>query len=201
MKKKPDSTMTASGTDQRVALASPLRLEILGLFTSHRPLAISEMAALMGRSAGSLYHHVGILEKAGILHRSGTRPKGKRHEALFQPAALRIEMEARPEGGDDDHLAVKTMAAAFRMAERDLAAAIRDGHCRQEGPQRNLFATRVHLRVSPQLLGKLNKHLKAIENLLMTEAGKDPKPSPDDQHVSLTMALLPLKGRAQHDSQ
>ena len=201
MKKNTHTTMTASGTDQRIALASPLRLEILGLFTSSEPLAISDMAPLMGRTAGSLYHHVGILEKAGLLIRTGTRPKGKRHEALFRPAANRIEVEAQPDNGAQDHLAVKTMAAAFRMAERDLAAAIDEGNFRQEGPERNLLATRMHLRASPRLLGKLNKHLDAIMDLLAAEAAKEPKPSAGDQHVSLTLALLPLKGRAQHHNQ
>ena len=201
MKKNTHTTMTVSGTDQRTALASPLRLEIIGLFTSPEPLAISDMAPLMGRTAGSLYHHVGILEKAGLLVRAGTRPKGKRHEALFLPAASRIQMETRPEGGDGDPLVVKTMAAAFRMAERDLAAALREGNFRKEGPDRNLLATRMHMRASPRLLEKLNKHLKAIEDFLLAEAAKEHKPSPDDQHVSLTLAFLPLKGRANPHNQ
>lgn len=200
MENNKHTTMTASGTDQRAALASPLRLEILGLFTSSDPLAISDMAPLMGRSAGSLYHHVGILEKAGLLVRTGTRPKGKRHEALFRPAADRIEMEAQPAEGEKDELAVKAMAAAFRMAERDMAAALDAGRYRQDGADRNFFALRVHLRVSPNVLRKLNKHLKTIEDLLLAEAAKKPIPSANDEHLSLTLALLPLKGRAQHDN-
>ena len=195
MNNKPNTTLTASGKDQKSALASPLRLEIIGLFTSPEPLAIADMARLMGRPAGSLYHHVGILERAGLLKRAGTRPKGKRHEALFRPAASRIEMETASGGEDTIQLAVKTMAAAFRMAERDLEAALSDGNCRHEGPGRNILATRVHMRVSPKVLAKFNKHLQALVDLLTSEAAKDPKPSPDDQYLSLTLALLPLKGR------
>ena len=201
MKKQTHTTMTASGLDQRSALASPLRLEILGLFTTPDSLAISDMADLMGRSAGSLYHHVGILEKAGLLKRTGTRPKGKRHEALFRPAADRIEMDAQTAEGDGGDLAVKTMAAAFRMAERDLEAGLREGTCVTEGPSRNLYATRIHMRVSSRLLAKLNKHLQAIEDLLTTEASKETRLSPDDHHLSLTLALLPLKGRGHADKE
>ena len=201
MENKPDKTMKASGRDQKSALASPLRLEIIGLFTSREPLAIADMARLMGRPAGSLYHHVGILEKAGLLKRVGTRPKGKRHEALFQPAASRIEMDGDDGGEDSAQLAVKTMAAAFRMAERDLEAALNTGNCRQEGPARNLMATRVHMRVSPQVLAKINEHLQALEDLLNAEATPDPEPSPGDQYLSLTLALLPLKGRAKPESE
>jgi predicted transcriptional regulator len=195
MKTKKCKTMRASSRDQRSALASPLRLEILGLFTSPDPLAITDMAGIMGRTAGSLYHHVGILEKAGLLQRAGTRPKGKRYEALFLPVASRIEI-AVPRGDESaaNHI-VKSLASAFRMAERDLGAALRTGDSLTEGPDRNLFATRMHLRASPKLLARINKHLKAIEDLLANEAAKTPKPSPDDQHLSLTIALLPLKGR------
>ena len=190
------TTIKASRGDQRAALASPLRLEILGLFTNPEPLSIADMAQLMRRQAGSLYHHVGILEKTGLLRRAGTRPKGKRHEALFLPVAMRIEMEAAP--GDESAAAhaVKTLASAFRMTERDLGAALREGDFLKEGPQRNLFATRMHLRTSPKLLARINKHLKAIEDLLMAESAKPPKPSPEDQHLSLTIALLPLRGRS-----
>ena len=187
--------MKAAGADQRAALASPLRLEILGLFTAPEPLSIADMAQLMGRAAGSLYHHVGILEKAGLLGRVGTRPKGKRHEALFQPVASRIEMEVPTGDAEAAEHIVKAMASAFRMAERDLAAALQDGDICRQGPERNLMAGRMHMRASPKLLAGINKHLQAIEKLLTVEAAKAPKPSPDDQHLSLTMALLPLKGR------
>ncbi len=197
MNKTKQKTIQVTESAQRSALASPLRLEILGLFTNPKPLAIADMAHMMGRSAGSLYHHVGLLENAGLLERTGTRPKGKRHEALFQPVATRIEYSIP--AGDEDVVrhAVKALASSFRMAERDLGAALLSGEARTQGPDRNLFATRIHMCASPRTLARINKHLKAIEDLLATEATKTPKPSPADQHLSLTMALLPLKGRSQ----
>ena len=83
-------TVTARSELQRNALSSPLRLEILGLFTEQKPLAISDMARLMGRKAGSLYYHLELLEAAGFVERTGTRPKGKRFEALFFPTGSRL---------------------------------------------------------------------------------------------------------------
>lgn len=195
MMKASKANFIASGTQQRAALASPLRLEIIGLFTHPEPLSIADMAQLMGRTPGSLYHHVGILEKAGLLLRTGSRPKGKRHEALFGPVASRIEMEAPPGDADAAADAVKALSAAFRMTERDLEAALQDDTCVREGPQRNLVASRLHMRASPRFLAKINRHLEAILDLLQAEAAKNPPPGPDDQHLSLTLALLPLKGR------
>ncbi len=198
MKKNEYTTVKASRKDQRAALASPLRLEILGLFTGGEPLAIADMAEFLGRPAGSLYHHVGILEKAGLLNRAGTRPKGKRHEALFLPAAHGIEMKASDTDESWVDHAVKTMASAFRMAERDLRAALGRSDCVTEGPERNVFAIRMHVCASTQLLAGINKHLKAIEELLHADIAHGSRPSPDAKHLSLTMALLPLKGRDKH---
>jgi len=180
---------------QRAAVASPLRLEIMGLFISADSLAISDMAALMNRSAGSLYHHVGILERAGILKQTGTRPKGKRHEALYLPTASRFVFDTS--SGEEDVIAsaVKLMATGFRMAERDLEAALRSDNRPMEGPDRDFYAFRLHVRASPELLAKINKHMNAVLDLLTPNEKTSSKFGPDDQHVSLTIALLPIKGR------
>jgi hypothetical protein len=181
------------GKDQRAAVASPLRLEILGLFVSADPLAISDMAALMNRTAGSLYHHVRILEQAGILKQTGTRPKGKRHEALYLPTASRFKYDTS--SGDEDAIAgaVKAVATGFRMAERDLEAALQSDA--MGGPEPDFYAFRLHLRASPERLAEINKHMNAVLDLITPNADTSSKFGPDDQHVSLTLAFLPIKGR------
>jgi len=200
MNNRRNKTKTVDRPDQRVALASPLRLEILGLFTLDDPLSIADMAILMGRTAGSLYHHVGLLEKADLLRRVGTRPKGKRYEALFQPTAGRYEVEVPADEEEAITQAVKAMSSAFRMTERDLEAALRDGTARREGDGRNLFVGRVHLRATPDMLAAINGHVEAIMDLLQAAAAGPNAPTEDDQHLSLTLALLPLKGRGRGDT-
>ena len=98
------------------------------------------------------------------------------------------------------HDELYVLACAVEDTERDLAAALQEGGFREEGPDRNLFATRMHLRASPKLLAGINKHLQAIMDLLLAEAVKDREPDPEDQHLSLTMALLPLKGRGRGET-
>lgn len=193
-----EAAKTIRDKRQRAAVASPLRLEILGLFISEDPLAISDMAPMMNRTAGSLYHHVRILEEAGFLKQSGTRPKGKRHEALYRPTASRFEFDTS--SGEEDVIsgAVKAMATSFRMAERDLEAALRSENQPLEGPDPDFYAFRVHLRASPELLAKINHHMNAVLELLTPDEQTSSKLGPDDQHVSLTLALLPIKGRDVH---
>ena len=188
-------TVTASTDAQRAALASPLRLEILRLFSGADSLAIADMAVRLGRPAASLYYHVGILERAGMLRPAGTRPKGKRFETLYEPTGHRVELQVPSGDGNAAEQASRTMAAAFRMAERDFAAALERPDLDREGDRRNCVALRAHLSASPRLLARLNKHLQAIEKLLAAEAARDHRPDPDDQHLSLTLALLPLRGR------
>jgi len=184
----------------RAAVASPLRLEILGLFVSAEPLAISDMAALMNRTAGSLYHHVRILEQAGILKQTGTRPKGKRHEALYLPTAPRFEYDTSSGGEDAVTGAVKLTAAGFRAAERDLEAALRSDNPQMQGPDRDFYALRLHFRASPEHLAKINQHMNAILDLIRPDGKTASEFGPDDQHVSLTLALLPIKGRDVRES-
>jgi len=195
MTKKTKSVQKIENKDQRAAMVSPLRLEILGLFLSADALAISDMAALMNRTAGSLYHHVRILEQAGFLKQTGTRPKGKRHEALYLPTASRFEFDTS--SGEEEVIAnaVKVMATGFRMAERDLEAALKSDDRPMEGPDPDFCAFRVHLRASPELLAKINKHMNAVLELLTPDDKASANLGPDDQHVSLTLALLPIKGR------
>ena len=87
------------------------------------------------------------------------------------------------------------IAARSHASATDLEASFRCRGCVTEGPRRNAVAFRVHLRASPKLLAGINQHLEAIEELLKIEANRSAGPSPDDQHLSLTLALLPLKGR------
>lgn len=181
---------------RRDALTSPLRLELLGLFTTRDPLSISDMAERMGRSAGSLYHHVGILEEAGFLRRVGTRPKGKRFETLFAVDGGPAQVEADPADPDSIHAATRAVSAALRMTERDIEAALTNAEeVAHEGPHRNFLAARVHMRISPDVLQELNAHLDAIQSLLQNSDAEAQTMTPSDQLLSLTLVLAPLKGR------
>jgi DNA-binding Lrp family transcriptional regulator len=195
MNAKKAKTILANTPEQWRALAYPLRIEIIGLFTTGDALSIADMGRMMGRPAGSLYHHVKILEGAGLLKRTGTRPRGKRYEALFVPTAARYEVDTSSGGDEAITHAVKAISSAFRMAERDLEAALQDDRTVAEGPGRNLYAGRLHMRATPALLAAINQHLSAIEELVNTEIAKRPEPAEDVHHMSLTFALLPIKGR------
>jgi len=188
--------LTIRRDDQKRAIASPLRMELIGLFVDRETLSVAEIAERMGRPASAIHYHVGVLLQAGLLLRAGERRDGRRRpEALYRPAANLFRMEhSRGTEGTGTPAPVKTMAAAFRMAEREMKAALADPTVKSSGPHRNILGARMHARLSKQDLAELNRHLRAIEKML-TKIAKAHKPSEEDQFVSLTLALLPLRNR------
>ena len=181
--------------EERRAVASPLRLELIGLFVVGDPLSVAQIGECMGRPATAIHYHVRLLEKAGILRQVGRQRSGSRSEALYLPVADVFKME-QPRDAPEEVSAVmlKTMSTAFRMAERDMKAALTNPSSKTSGPYRNVLGARMHCRLSKKDLAELNRHLRAIEKML-TRAAKDHEPSPGDSFLSLTLALMPLRNR------
>jgi hypothetical protein len=186
----PRPTRPRTTREQRDALTSPLRLEILGQFTGPAPLSVRDLAERMGRTPHSIYYHVHLMARVGLLREVGQRREGGgRGEALYQPARERFGLDAAdPEAG----LAIRrTMGAAFRMAERDLEAALESA---PDDPR--LIGMRAHFRATPRVLQQVRRHIEAALEIVQREArrGAGRKRGPV---YSLTLALLPLRGRSQ----
>lgn len=187
---------TAATPEQRDVLASPLRLEIFGHFSPSEPMSVREVAACMGRSPSSLYYHVHRLVDVGLLRWAGERPRGTRTEALYEAVGSARRLE--PDGSTDTRDAIlRTMSAAFRMAERDLDAALSGTPAAPSSADEDpLFATRLHFRASPELLEAVRAHLSAALELVEQATGRPPPSEADGSRLcSLTLALLPLRGR------
>lgn len=194
MKTKASDVYIIRRAEQRKALSSPIRMEILGQFITHEGMSIAEVAQRMGRPPASLYYHFRLLEQVGLLPAVGSRQAGKRQEILYRPVASRFALAVSPSGAGVQE-AMKTMSAAFRMAERDMEAALTSGNARPEGADRNFFGARMHARLDRAALAVINKHFRAIERILQRQSRKRRVSDDSDQYCSLTMALLPLKGR------
>jgi hypothetical protein len=87
------------------------------------------------------------------------------------------------------------MGAAFRMAERDLEAALESA---PDDPR--LLGMRAHFRATPRVLQQVRHHLEAALEVVQREArrGSGRKQGP---LYSLTLALLPLRGRDQPEGE
>lgn len=182
---------------QRTAVSSPIRLEILGQFTSPEGMSIAEIAERMGRPATTLYYHFRILEKVGLLVRTGSRPGTKKSEVLYEPVASRLEFPVERDSQAALGAIIKTMSLAFRMTERDFESALTSGTARTSGKHRNLIAVRMHCRTTRSTLAEINQHIQAIVKILEREGRRTTVPPDADEYFSLTLALLPLRGRGE----
>jgi hypothetical protein len=186
-------TQRGATREQREALTSPLRLEILGQFTGPTPLSVRDLAERMGRTPHSIYYHVHLLARVGLLREVGPRAGGAgRSEARYQPVRDTIKLDAQP--GSEDTIR-RTMAAAFRMAERDLDTALESAGRRAPADPPGL-ATRLHFRATPRVVKQVRRHLQAAIELLQREARRGAGQRNGSMY-SLTLALLPLRGRSQ----
>ena len=181
--------------DLTAALSSPQRLELIGLYVEDVPLSVSDMAQRLGRPATSLYHHVRVLLEAGVLKASGTRPKGKRFETLYELTRDRLELDLEDAGEEQMDRAAQAMSTALRMAGRDFVAAMKRDDLVLEGAERNLAGYRMHMRVDAQGLARVNAILEQLENLAAEAAAAGYEPGPDAQFISITLAVSPLRGR------
>ena len=182
------------GDDQLSAVTSPLRMEILRQFAANAPLSTRELAERMGRAATGMHYHVKVLEQAGLLVRAGERETTRRPEALYHPVARRFELPAG-RGEDSDRAALKAMSSAFRLAERDMQAALESGQSRRKGPARNFHALHMPLRVRPEDLERLNEELDRLTSLVVELSSRPEIPDDATDFCSLTLALLPLRNR------
>ena len=194
MKARP--TRRGATREQREALTSPLRLEILGQFTGPAPLSVRDLAERMGRTPHSIYYHVHLLARVGLLREVGTRSGGAgRSEALYQPVRDTIALDAEP--GTEDSIR-RTMAAAFRMALRDLDTALESADPRAPADPPGI-ATRLHFRATPRVVKEVRRHLQAAIELVQREARRGAGEEAGSMY-SLTLALLPLRGRSQPEA-
>lgn len=185
------------GEAQRRAFSSPLRQEILSYFAAGRRLSVREVAERMGRPPSAIHYHVRLLVQSGLLEKSGERRAGRRREAEYSVVAdaIAVPFHSQSTEEGENTLALKTMASAFRMAERDMKAALSEGAVRREGEDRNFYAIRTHCRLSRREMAELNRHLDSLLGVVL-ESMRREQPQEDDEFVSLTLALVPLPNRS-----
>lgn len=97
------------------ALAHPLRFRVFQEFAGHRRTT-RQVAEILGEPPTRLYHHVNLLERAGLLRLVETRPNRGATEKYYEVAAPRAGARRRASPG----------TAAARRAQAELASLVFD---------------------------------------------------------------------------
>jgi DNA-binding transcriptional ArsR family regulator len=171
---------------QMAALKAPTRQEILDVLAPMGDASIAEIAVALGRPADSLYYHMRILQKSGLVLAAGERTTGTHREALFRTPApdMRLAYEPGPKGNARNVTPI--VDAMLRLTARDVVEGFQDERVVVAGDNRELWATRTTGWLTAQELTKVNRYIAKLRSVTTQS------PAGNGQLFGLTMVLTPL---------
>ena len=138
--------------DQVRAVADPTRLRILEAVTG-TPRTAKEVAALLGRKQTGVYHHLKVLQQAGLIREAGSRRKRGTIERSYAAVAADVRVDPRVFGGRRASGAAAVLTAVTRAVDQDLAGL--------SGSTGEMIGLRLTLEVAPGRLAELESVLRA----------------------------------------
>jgi len=189
----PAQEYTLRSHQQMAAIRAPARQEILDVLAPMGAATIAELAVALARPADSLYYHVRLLQKAGLIQAAGSRRSGIHEEALYRTLAprLRLAYEPGPQGNAADVTPI--IDSMLRLTGRDFRTAMENPATVVEGPQRELWASRTTAWLSKEQLEEVNRHMQALLEIMADS-------SPEQGRLyAFTMALTPLERNAKRE--
>lgn len=167
------------------AVASPARLEILAALAE--PLTTQELAQRLGRSRQSLYYHLDVLERAGLV--AVDAPTEGERDRRFRLRSERVAISAARGSASDRKGGAKAVQAMLRLTAREATAALEDPATRFDGALREMIGMRGKARLTEAQLRRLNELIDQLEALLREAGGG----SPADPLYAVTLVLTPAR--------
>lgn len=181
---KHDPVYRIYGKKQMAALASSARQEIIDVLAQMGSVSVAELARTVGRPADTLYYHLRILKKAGLVLEAGARLKSGRSEALYRARNLDIDYGAARQTNAAALTGV--MSSMLRLGMRDFKDALDNPHVVVGGKRRELWSARKVGRLTTRDVENVNA---VIRQLL----GSVSPGSKDGQLYGITVLLTPLR--------
>ncbi|MBD3162435.1 MAG: helix-turn-helix domain-containing protein, partial [Candidatus Eisenbacteria bacterium] len=182
------STYIVRRPSQIQALATPTRLEIVEMLQVHGAASISEIAESLGRRPDSLYYHVRILQKVGLLQETAKRPRNRTYEAVYDLPGRPLKIDYRLSDRRIRKGLVRLISSLLRNTARDFHRAVESRPLVAEGPCRQLWGARLKGRVTRSQLREINAHLHRIGEILTTPTAAHP----NAELMAATFVVLPL---------
>src|SRR5262245_10271084 len=105
--------------EQLAALRSPVRQEIIFGLAPARIRTVAELASVLGRSPHSLYHHVRVLERVGLILNMGIQRRNRRDEVLYATPGRSLRIHRDPGSPAFQRNMRGLIAGMLRLTERD----------------------------------------------------------------------------------
>jgi len=148
-------------------------------------VSVAELAAALGRPADSLYFHLRVLTRAGLVQRAGSRSRAGGKEALYRTVAPELRLQYEPGKQSNRKAVTAIVASMLRLGSRDFTRAIESGDVVVSGPYRELWALRKAGRLTPAQVTNVNESIQNLANTVSARRGKG-------RLYAITILLTPL---------
>jgi DNA-binding transcriptional ArsR family regulator len=173
---------------QMRALAASTRQEIVDVLPRMGTVSVAELAATLGRPADSLYYHLRILKRVGLVLGAGYRMLNGRREALFRAVApemsLRYELGKKGNGSEVNAI----ISSMLRLGIRDFSNSFEAGEAAVSGPNRELWALRTTGSLSQNQIAEVNRYIAKLMQIAL-------EPGRNGRLYGITVLLTPLDRR------
>ncbi len=166
--KNQESQMTLNAK-QIKCLVAPARVDIVEALRLAGNASIAELAERLNRSPHSLYYHMDLLEKCGLIHVCETRRSGAREEAVYTLTASRFLFSRESNSSLYRKQMAKALRLVFRKAEREHLAAQAAAQSGELGND-EIRLLRIQVKLNAELKpGKIfpKRHLLFIDYLVI----------------------------------
>ena len=172
-------------------LADPLRLELLEHL--YQPASVSEVAEVLDVPRTRLYHHVRLLEQAGMIKVVRTRQRGAIPEKIYQVTAkdfrpsARFLAESRPR-----QVIAAIVDSLLSFTRMDITRSFTEGRFAfgERTEHRRAMLSRNLVMLSP---GRLHTFLAELQGLIDRY---DDQPDPDGEPVAIVALVYPSSRQA-----
>lgn len=166
------------------ALASPVRTAIIESLLVLGPSTIKSIAARLGRSPESLYHHARILEAAGLIRVHAVRPTAKTRHTVYALVSTRLRLDRSKTSAAMRRARAAAIASMLASTTRRARAAATQG-LDEHATAKRLRVETVIVPLDQAALAELHARIDALWAFLRTNTNPDAPPT------ALTIALTP----------
>ena len=169
-----DSALVIHSLEQLRAFSDPVRQRIFERLIED-PATAKQVAGEFGVKSTNLYHHFGVLEKAGLIRQVRTRQVRGTTEKYYQATAPRVVIDPAVLGGAAESIHVLA-ASLFQSALNDMAGAADD-----------VLLQRLRIRTTPEKREALERELQE-----WLDACQDANTEDGTETFGITLAAYPL---------
>ena len=175
---------------QMRALAASTRQEIVDVLSRMGTVSVAELATALARPADSLYYHLRILKRVGLVLSAGSRRLAGRSEALFRAVAPELSLcyQLGRKGNGREVNAI--IASMLRLGIRDFGESFETAAAAVSGPNRELGGLRVTGWLTQDQIAEVNRHIRTLMQIMAT-------PGRNGRLYAVTVVLTPLSHRSQ----